>query len=103
MTLALITITSYSFTLHQVSPQKPAVQQQCDPNIIVRRDRALAPFADNVDPFDENFDDVFAEGTTTEEEDLLVSFYHYYYYHYIYYLLTHTNRAVLTLIACVLS
>ena len=74
MTLALITITSYSFTLHQVSPQNPAVQQQCDPNIIVRRDRALAPFADNVDPFDENFDDVFAEGTTTEEEDLLVSF-----------------------------
>ena len=58
----------------QQQQRKPAVQQQFDPNIIVRPDRALAPFADNVDIFDQNFDDVFNTGETTEEEDLRVSF-----------------------------
>ena len=61
----------------QQQQRKPAVQQQqqqFDPNIIVRPDRALAPFAGNVDIFDQNFDDVFNTGETTEEEDLRVSF-----------------------------
>ena len=54
------------------------MQQQCDATNIVKTDGALAPFADNIDPFEDNFDDVFFgdnfdDGSTTEEENLRVS------------------------------
>lgn len=59
------------------------MQQQCDATNIVKTDGALAPFADNIDPFEDSFDDVFGgdvldddvldDGSTTEDENLLVS------------------------------